>query len=149
MFPPCAMVTPMIAGAGLFLSTCSNAEPFDPARCKIEVETRLADSFAEESWRLEQVYYPSLAFVSGSGDVDLLDKYMKRNGYFPVAMDPDDPESRKLRIYSADGSDDRRRDMARPATLSRVACEASYVSRAKLKSVWVMSGMEPAFRIEF
>ena len=132
------------------ITSCAAAtEPFDPVRCKLEVEARLAFSFREESWRLEKNYYPGLLFETRQGDTDLLDKYLKQHGYFPLAMDPDDVRSKHLRSYSTEGDDETRRQMAAPAKVSKIACEASHVSGVKLRSVWVISGLEPAFKIEF
>jgi hypothetical protein len=132
-----------------FSAVASAGEPFDPARCKLEVEARLASDFREEAWRLEKNYYPGLLFDVRQGDPELLDKYLKQHGYFAAAMDPDDPKSSGLRTYSTEGDDQARKQMAAPANVSRIACHASYVSRTKLKSVWIISGAEPAFKVEF
>jgi hypothetical protein len=115
----------------------------------LEVEARLANSFREDGWRLEKNYYPGLLFDVRQGDKKLLDLYLKQHGYFPVAMGPDDSETEALRSYSISGEAEERRQMARPAVVSRIACDASFVSRTKLKSVWVISGLEPVLKVEF
>ena len=134
--------------AGILLSSCLQAkEPFDPARCQLELETRLSANVFGEDWRTGKETFLEFVFDERGGDVELLDQYLKQRGYFPVAQAPDDPASKNLRIFFPERGPNVEHP-ADPRVAPEVACKASYVSEAKLVGVGIRSGTDRIFEVK-
>lgn len=134
---------PFIAVGVFALLGCSSSEPFDPGRCKIEVETKLNSGLLGDSWKSSKETFLAFDFNS-RGDEALLYDYLEQRGYFGVARAPDDPDRDRVRTFFPDRGPDAALKLD-PSAAPKVACEASYVSGAKLLSVSLMDGMERVF----
>jgi hypothetical protein len=131
------------------LSACANTKPFDSARCQLELKTRLDWGRSHEGWSFGKDPYLALVFDKEGGDSDLLDKYLQQRGYSQAANDPDDKSSRHTGYYFPNRDPkEETLPVADEANAPKVACEATYISGAQLKSINVMSDGSPVFRAE-
>jgi hypothetical protein len=132
---------------GFSLGNCAQAkDTLDPAKCALEVETRLSAKMGE-TWRGGDETFLEFTFDPRGADIELLDEFLKQRGYFPVAQAPDDPSSKSRRIFFPERGEHVVRSPD-PQRAPKVACDASYVSGAKLVAIALRTGMERILEVE-
>lgn len=115
------------------------------------MQTRLESVIAQERWTVGKDYYLVLIFDETRGDADLLSKYLQRKGYSEAAADPNDESSRHLGYYFPNSDPiEATLPVADQSAASKIACEASYLSGTRLKSISFRSPTngQPIFEAE-
>jgi hypothetical protein len=103
------------------------------------MQTRLDAGFSQSFQRSWNDVYLVLVFDTSAGDADLLDKFLALRGYFQAAKDPHDASMKNLAFYFPNRDPEYGQKVALQNNSAVTACEASYVTGAKLLSINAMA----------
>ena len=136
--------------AALALTGCAGGRPLDPAKCELEMRTRLDAGYGQAALRSWKDAYLVLVFDKSTGDGDLLDEFLEQRGYFQAANDPNDKSMRDLGYYPPNRDSQYGEKVADQKQSAAIACQASYLTGARLLSINAMaeSGSELLFKAE-